>query len=155
MIELKRMTENEAINICDWQYEGEFKVYNFPKWDEAVEKGYGITKDNKRNLEFLSIYSGSQLIGYGRISLNNNQIVLGIGIKPELCSKGYGNKAFKLLIEKARTKSSKENIVLLVRSFNERAIKCYKNNNFIIINKFQYEMHGESVSFTKMLYVNR
>lgn len=154
-MDLKKMTDEEARDICKWRYDGEYKVYNLPKWDIAVEKGYDITSRDKRNTEFLSIYSENQLIGYGRISLNTNQVVLGIGIKPELCSRGYGNKAFKLLLEEARTRSCQGNIVLLVRSFNERAIKCYKKNHFIIINEFHHKTRDDSVSFTKMLYVDQ
>ena len=155
MIELTKMTDEDARDICNWRYEGEFEVYNLPKWDVAVEKGYHITSNVRRNSEFLSIHSDNQLVGYGRISFNTNQVVLGIGIKPELCSKGYGNKAIKLLLEEAKTRSCHENIVLLVRSFNERAIKCYKKNHFIVINEFHHKTQGDSVSFTKMLYVSQ
>ena len=95
-----------------------------------------------------------KLIGYGRISLKTNQVVLGIGIKPNLCSRGYGKTAFKILVDEAKRRFSEESIVLLVRSFNERAIRCYKKNKFIIINEFQHNARGESVSFTKMLYVD-
>jgi len=155
MIELKKMTIQDAKHICCWRYEDEYSVYNLPEWKVAKEDGYDITKSDKRESEFMSIYLNNELMGYGRISLRDNQVVLGIGIKPDQCSKGYGNKAFKLLIQEAKTRSNDESIVLIVRSFNERAIKCYKKNHFIIINELDLNNQGESVKFTKMLYVNR
>lgn len=147
---MKPMREEEAREIFTWRYEGEYAVYNFSDWDEAVEKGWDITNRKNREAQWLSIYDGETLIAFGRISPFNHKSLLGIGLKPELCSKGLGKTIMCMLIDEAKRRYPDAPVVLTVRTFNERAIKCYKALDFVIKTSFSSSVSGRDVEYYYM-----
>ena len=51
----------------------------------------------------------------------------GIGIKPSHCGNGLGKIITKLAIMESKKRFPNKPIVLKVRTWNERAINCYKS----------------------------
>ena len=35
---IRTLTEDDAKEICLWKYDGEYAVYNMPKWEECLAK---------------------------------------------------------------------------------------------------------------------
>ena len=66
-------------------------------------------------------------------AIENGDLFLGIGIAPKHCSKGLGKELLIHTITRAKEKYTDRNIVLQVRSWNKRAIKCYLKVGFEII----------------------
>lgn len=60
-------------------------------------------------------------------------ILIGIGLKPCLCGQGRGKTLMKIVKNQCKKLYPHKKIVLEVRSFNERAIKCYKSSGFNIV----------------------
>ncbi len=58
----------------------------------------------------------------------------------------------KLLKNECKKRYSSEKIVLEVRSFNKRAIKCYEKAGFEITNVYQKDTLIDSGEFVKMEY---
>lgn len=133
---LMELSEDYAIEICSWRYEGDYSIYNFSNWETVVENGWDLSIEKKRKLEFISILLNDELISYGRISLKADKAYIGIGLKPSFCGKGYGRNIMKLLIKECKRKFPNNTIALEVRSFNQRAINCYKNVGFEIKDKY-------------------
>jgi len=151
-IEVRPFTENDAINVCDWIYNNSLEIYNLPSWNEAISKNYSFTKEDVRNKEFLSFYIKDQLMGYGRLIIKNKEVVLGIGMKPDLCGQGLGTKAFQLLIAEAKKRYGDCGQTLLVRKFNKRAIRCYQNCGFIVLKEVKImTRQGIDDIFLKMI----
>ncbi len=150
---LEILSEKQAEEICNWRYEGKYSVYNFSEWSTVVEKGWDLSRKEKRESEFLAIIAGEKLIAYGRLSLNNDTIMLGIGLNPNDCGKGIGKDIIKLLIEEAKRRHPEYKLALEVRHFNERAIKCYESVGFRIIDSYKKAtIFGEDV-FYYMEYI--
>ena len=61
MIEFHRTTEEEKYEICTWQYDGEYAIYNNPPYAEQVKlhRGFANPKNN-----FYSCTDEGRLIGY-------------------------------------------------------------------------------------------
>ena len=130
------MNENYAKEICSWKYKGDYAVYNFPDWDVVVANGWGLAIKESRESNLLAVLSDNLLIAYGRLTLNDGKAFIGVGIEPSLCGKGIGKDVMSLLITECNKRFPNSPVVLEVRSFNERAIKCYRNIGFAIKDKY-------------------
>lgn len=148
------LNENQAIEVCTWAYDEEFKVYNLFPWHVVKKLSLDLSIDEIREEEFLAILKESDLIGYGRLHLFNDKVFIGIGLRPDYCSNGHGESAMAIIIKEAQIRYPNTPIALEVRSFNERAIKCYKKVGFN--TKYNYNritLEGEE-NFIYMEYTN-
>lgn len=151
---LTKLTENYAKEICSWRYDGDYSVYNFSDWDVVVKNGWGLSIKDKREKEFLAVLLNGELIAYIRMTKSEGKAFVGIGLKPSWCGKGHGKEVMNLLIEECKKRFSNIPITLEVRSFNKRAINCYKNVGFEIRDKYMKKaMNGED-EFYYMEYAN-
>lgn len=130
-LKLIEFSEQYAKESCDWEYDGEYCIYNNPTWDEVSNGKWAITIEEKRKKEFFAIVNDyNSLCGFIRLQNKNEFVLIGIGLKPSLCGQGLGNILMELLKQQCRELYPGIKIVLEVRSFNERAIKCYKKAGF-------------------------
>jgi [ribosomal protein S18]-alanine N-acetyltransferase len=129
---ISALTEDMAKEICTWEYEGDYAVYNFSGWEEVVKNGWGLSLKEEREREFLGISKDNELIAYGRIFYQDGICILGVGLRPSLCGLGYGKDIMKVLIEESQLRYPNTQIALEVRIFNKRAIKCYESIGFEI-----------------------
>ena len=140
---LSVMSEIEAKEICSWEYEGIYSDYDLGGWEKSIEEDSDITKSEKREKEFFTVIGeDNNIVGFTRISNIQTLSILGLGLKPELCGKGVGGKVLELVIEKSKEIFPDKRIVLMVKPFNERAIKCYSKAGFRVINR-NFETGGE------------
>lgn len=128
---ITNMTERATRQICSWNYEYPYSVYNYLTYDEAIKTGARITKSEYKN-DYLCFWNESEvLIGYVSFIKRSDKLFLGIGLAPEFCSKGLGKTILLQSIEKAKQMyGSDTEIWVQVRSWNERAIKCYTSCGF-------------------------
>lgn len=147
------LNEEFAKEICRWRYEGDYCVYNYPEWNVVVDKGWGLSIKEKRESEFIAILNNNEFIAYGRIRLSNEKSFIGVGLKPSWCGKGNGGNVMKLLIEESKKRLPNHTIALQVRSFNKRAIKCYKRSGFEIKDKYTNGAFNGKYEFTYMEYM--
>jgi ribosomal protein S18 acetylase RimI-like enzyme len=148
---LKPMSESYAKEICSWKYDGEYSIYNMPDWNTVVEKGWGLSQKERRS-EFIALVSDSQLIAFGRLSLKDDLVFIGVGLKPELCGMGYGRKVMNVIVEECKRIYPDKKAALRVRSFNKRAVRCYESIGFEI-KKVEHEtVYSGSEEFYYMEY---
>ena len=94
--------------------------------EETLKKGNYIFAIVKKENDELIGNCGIDSINY-----TDRHATLGIFIgEEENRSKGYGSEALKLLLDYGFNYLNMHNIMLQVKSFNERAIACYKKVGF-------------------------
>jgi hypothetical protein len=86
------LTEKYAREICTWKYDDEYSVYNYPDWNEASRQKWEITDADKRKIK-----SEHQLNGYFRFLVHGQTVMVGLGLSPHFCGKGYGKQLMKLI----------------------------------------------------------
>lgn len=138
-IRLGILTESMAKEVCKWRYEGLYSVYNLSEWEVVVSNCWELASEVARNEYFVSMLLENDLIGFGRIQMFDDKVSLGIGLKPDICGKGYGQKAMQLLVKEAKRRYPNTEIGLDVRKFNERAKKCYENLGFVTERRYMKE----------------
>ena len=148
---LNNLTEENAKEICSWKYEGEYAVYNYPDWNVVAAQNWAIAKEEKRCREFKAVLNESgELCGYFRMIDSGEYILVGVGLKPSICGNGLGSILMKLLKNECFRRFNNKKIVLEVRSFNKRAIKCYEKAGFTAVDSYERNTLIGSAIFIKM-----
>ena len=122
-------TEEEKILITEWKYEREYSVYNAEPYEEQKKKGFGFA--NPQN-HFYSFYDEKKLIGFINLYEEETEVFFGIGVKPEECGKGYGSQMTETACKISRRLFPGKPLYLEVRTWNQRAVRCYEKAGFHI-----------------------
>ena len=125
-------TEEEKILITEWKYEGEYSVYNAEPYEEQKKKGFGFA--NPQN-HFYSFYDEKKLIGFINLYEEKTEVFFGIGVKPEECGKGYGSQMTETGCKSSRELFPGKPLYLEVRTWNQRAVRCYEKAGFHIVGE--------------------
>lgn len=125
-------TEEEKILITEWKYEGEYSVYNAEPYEEQKKKGFGFA--NPQN-HFYSFYDEKKLIGFINLYEEKTEVFFGIGVKPEECGKGYGPQMTETACKISRELFPGKPLYLEVRTWNQRAVRCYEKAGFHIVGE--------------------
>lgn len=150
---ITEFSENDAILVSQWIYEGEYAIYNCPSWDKVKEQGWAMADSEKRKTQFRKIIDQSgSYIGYFRFFPYHEKIKIGLGMNPQYCGKHMGSQFVSLIIEYIKTIHNGIPIELEVRDFNERAIKCYTRCSFKTIAKRRKETPAGTDTFIVMEY---
>ncbi len=132
MIEYHKTTEEEKYAICDWKYDGEYAIYNCPTYEEQKKTGRGFA--NPEN-NFYSVMEGESLVGYFNLIEEEKEVFFGIGVNPIYCNKGFGHKICKQACKLSHQLYPGKPIYLEVRTWNQRAVKCYEKAGFHIVGE--------------------
>ena len=124
------MTEDEKYLIYDWKYSDEYALYNNPPYEvDDLEKKRGFAHPNFMGYTF---YDGEQLIGFTSLYPEESAVMVGIGVAPEYCDKGYGKLVLRLTCRLSKKQFPGKQLYLEVRTWNRRAIQCYNKAGFSI-----------------------
>lgn len=128
-----KLSEEQAKEISSWKYTGEYSIYNFPSWNEMVQENYSLCDNVKRERYIGYINKDNELIGFVSLLDKGDMVSFGIGIKPNYCGKGIGKTIIKMALIESEKRFPNKPIELEVRTWNERAVNCYKSQGFEII----------------------
>jgi len=148
MFNIKQMNYEEAKQISKWVYKAPYSIYSMEESDncinELVNGNYYSVTDESYNLigyycfgESAQVPAGKQFSVYDYNDITD----IGLGITPDLCSKGLGYHFLINGLEFARNTLSAKRFRLTVAAFNQRAINVYqkvgfeKNNSFSRISE--------------------
>lgn len=125
------LTEGDKREICSWQYEGEYAIYNMPSYEVLTELKKGFM-DPAREKDYRAFFVDGRLIGFTRIQEESNEILIGIGVRPDSCGKHYGRRILEEICRISKEQYPDKPLSLVVRTWNTRAIQCYKSAGFQI-----------------------
>lgn len=159
MVHQTELTEKYAKEISTWNYDDEYSVYNYPDWDKISEQKWAITVAEKRKNEFKAVTiemdNETQLCGYFRLSVNGQVAMVGLGLSPRFCGKGYGKQLMELVIKEYKRRFQDKILELEVRNFNKRAIRCYLSSGFSKVHNYTKETPIGTDVFLLMRYDER
>lgn len=147
-----KFTEEHAIEVTNWKYEGKYSIYNLPPWEEIKKKNFSLAKEDKRKNFISFINDNKELIGFINLLDEGSSVFFGIGMKPNYCGMGIGKEIIGLGLQECRNKYSTKPIVLNVRIWNMRAVKCYESQGFKIVETKVQKTHLGDGEFFVMRY---
>ena len=132
MLTFHKTTEEEKQIVCKWKYDGDYAIYN-PAPLEEQEKLHRGFADPKNN--YYSFLDGTRLIGYINLIEEETAVRFGIGVNPALCNQGYGQQITRIARELSHERYPGKPIILEVRTWNLRAVRCYEKAGFQIVGE--------------------
>ncbi|SFD11405.1 GNAT family N-acetyltransferase [Butyrivibrio sp. YAB3001] len=129
MLKYHVTTEPEKRLISSWKYDGDYAIYNSISYEDQLSShsGFGNPSNN-----YYSFCDGPLLVGYINLREKGTEVVLGVGVHPDLCNRGFGNKIVKMTCELSKSLFPGKPVYIEVRTWNERAVKCYEKAGFHI-----------------------
>ena len=127
----RRLTEAEKRQICAWKYDGEYAVYDLPAYEEMRERQTGFCNP-EREANYRAWYQAGCLVGFTNLLEEERSVFVGIGVAPEFCGKGYGQRILKEAHALSKQLFPDKPLYLEVRTWNTRAVRCYQKAGFQI-----------------------
>ncbi|MBL1226320.1 GNAT family N-acetyltransferase [Enterococcus sp. BWR-S5] len=147
---IQLMTQETAMIIADqWTYEEPYSFYDASADEEDYQE---LIDPLQRDNQYYEMWKNDELFGYFVILLNNPTTVeLGLGLKPELTGKGFGQSFISEIMDFTAAKFPEiSKIELSVAAFNQRAIKTYLAVGFTESHHFLKKTNGGTYDFIKM-----
>lgn len=123
------MTDAAVRDISTWTYGGAYALYDESSYEEKAASGSSLLDPEKRQ-QFTCFYLGDVLAGYIRLRDEGERVAFGIGLRPDLCGRGYGQQITRQAVALSREAYPGKPLRLEVRSWNGRAIRCYEKAGF-------------------------
>ncbi|MFR1709320.1 MAG: GNAT family N-acetyltransferase [Clostridium sp.] len=136
-----KLSEEQAKEISNWKYTGEYSIYNLPSWDKMIKENYSLTDNVKRERYIGYINEDGELVGFVNLLDQGDTVFFGIGIKPNYCSKGIGKVITKMALIESQNRFPNKPVILEVRTWNKRAVNCYKSRGFEIVEIKQQQTY--------------
>lgn len=147
-----KLSQEQAKELSNWKYPGEYSIYNLPPWDKMVEENYSLTDDVKRERFTGYTNEKGELVGFVNLLDEGEHIFFGIGVKPDYCSKGIGKTITKMALTESQKRFPDKPVVLEVRTWNKRAVQCYQSQGFEIVEVKKQETYIGPGEFYVMKY---
>lgn len=123
------LSQEAKCEICGWQYSGEYALYNLPSYEKMKSKKIGFMNP-KTESNYYGFWDEDVLVGFVNILEEKTEVFIGIGVKPDLCGKHYGQQMLKIAYDISKRLYPNKPLYLEVRKWNTRAIKCYEQAGF-------------------------
>jgi len=148
-IEFRKPTENDAKDIAEWKYEGEYSFYNNDKTEAKKQWASNIHKEENT---FAMYNESNELIGNCCFDYDEEDklYTFGVQMRPSLTGKGMGKEVVSAILSFGRETYKFNEIDLLVAKFNRRAITLYEKLGFKTIDEFVWHVNDEDKEFIAM-----
>lgn len=147
-----KLSEEQAKEISNWKYTGEYSIYNLPSWDKMVQENYSLTDTVRRERYIGYTNEHGELVGFINLLAQGDTVFFGIGINPNYCGNGIGKIITKMALMESQKKFPNKPVVLEVRTWNKRAMNCYKSQGFEIVETKQQKTYIGFGEFYVMRY---
>ena len=104
-------------------------IFNTRPYEEDRKKGVGFAHPGFIGFSF---YDRDALIGFTCLYEEDREIMIGIGVAPEYCGRGYGREMLETTCGLSETMFPSKPLYLEVRTWNARAVRCYEKAGFVI-----------------------
>lgn len=130
----RHLNATDQKEICNWKYTGEYAIYNLPEYKIMKEKQIGFMNPASFK-QYWGFYLENQLVGFVNIKEEEQEVFIGIGVRPDACDHQYGREILEITCKLASELFFQKPLYLEVRTWNKRAIRCYEHAGFRISGK--------------------
>ena len=149
MFEFQKLTQDNVMIIADkWKYDGIYSFYDMTADIDDYKEFVDVSNRNS-DTEYQAIFH-NELVGYFSYEFINDDIELGLGLRPDYCGKGYGKDFLLQIIALIDKKEKYHQLILNVASFNKRAIKDDESCGFNKTREFMQPTNGSVYPFIEM-----
>lgn len=142
------MDESEATAIAGWHYD---PPYSFYDWSADSDDAALLLGEEARAGRFFTVFDETKtLVGFFEFQLKGDDVVIGLGLRPDLTGRGLGRQFLDAGLAFAQKRFQPARFRLSVASFNKRAIRVYERVGFVPVRTFEHETSGGVHRFLEM-----
>jgi len=140
-LEFRVLSREDAGQIADWRYSGEYAIYDIPVQDRASSIEYMLDPANG----YFGAYRGSELVGFcsigpdGRVpgwEYDESAVDVGAGMRPDLTGLGQGGAFLSQAFRFAESRVGQRSLRATIASWNERALTAARQLGFVPVAAF-------------------
>jgi RimJ/RimL family protein N-acetyltransferase len=147
------MEVSHAREICDWNYQAPYNIYEWMPWEQMEALGIEFGDPALRSDQYVSVVNDQgTLCGFAQLFPMEGVVRLGIGMRPDLCGQGMGRLFVNAVVQAAAARYPEREIDLEVLTWNQRAIKTYRKCGFTITDTYERLTPTGSKPFYCMVY---
>jgi ribosomal-protein-alanine N-acetyltransferase len=152
------ITEADIRAIASWRYDAPYDVYNWSAQDDPSEMldrrspYYAVRDEQGELIGFFAYGSSAEVWDQDEPHLysDNDTITIGLGMRPDLTSRGLGLAFVQAGLDFAREHFHPVSFRLYVMTFNERAIRVYERAGFARVGIYIQQNPGSRREFLEM-----
>jgi [ribosomal protein S18]-alanine N-acetyltransferase len=142
------MDQRDADAIAAWHYE---PPYSFYDWTADADDLALLVDENARKGRLFSVRDeNGVLVGFFEFRAEEADVVVGLGLRPDLTGRGLGRRFVGAGLAYARERFDPAGFRLSVATFNERAIRVYEQCGFQPGRRFEHPTNGGVFPFLEM-----
>lgn len=140
--EFRVLARDGADEIADWQYPGEYAIYDIPPEDRETSIEYMLDPANG----YFGAYRGSELVGFCSIGPDGqvpgweydaSAVDVGAGMRPDLTGQGRGADFLAQAFRFVQSQVGQRSLRVTVASWNKRALSTVQRLGFVPVATFQ------------------
>lgn len=146
-VDIRQMDDDDAREVAAWRYDPPYAFYN---WDaDAGDLALLLSKEHREG-RYFAAFLATELVGFFGFRPEGHDVVVGLGLRPDLTGRGLGVSFLEAGLEFARKRFAPSRFRLSVATFNERAICVYTRAGFVPQRAFDHETNGGVYPFLEM-----
>ena len=147
ILEIRQMHEAEAQQIAAWRYEGPYAFYDADA--DAGDLALLLNAEHREG-RYFSAFAEDELVGFFGFGRDGGDVVVGLGLRPDLTGRGLGLGFLEAGLDFARERFEPSGFRLAVATFNKRAIRVYERAGFVRLRTYDHETNGGVYRFLEM-----
>lgn len=127
---IRDMSQDDALAVAAWRYEAPYDVYDFGENPQDLAE---LMDPTRREGVWFAVddADGGTLVGFGEFKVGDDQVEIGLGLRPDLTGGGLGPLFTEALMDFARERWHPARFWLDVLPWNERAMRAYERVGFV------------------------
>lgn len=101
--------------------------------------------------EWFEAHADDELVGYFCLCIENDNIDIGLGLRPDYCGRGMGKQFLTDIICFIERSYAYSTLSMDVAAFNKRAIKVYNSCGFKETHSFLQHTNGGEYDFIHLI----
>ena len=142
------MLDEEARTIAAWRYEPPYSFYDADA--DPSDLALLLSEEIREGRYFSTFDQRGALVGFFEFKPDGGEIVIGLGLRPDLTGLGLGSAFLEAGLAFARERFQPARFRLSVATFNERAIRVYERAGFVPLRTYDHETNGGVYPFLEM-----
>jgi ribosomal-protein-alanine N-acetyltransferase len=144
----RQMTDGEAREISRWHYQAPYDFYDSTSDPDDLEE---LLDPVRRAGSYFSAFDAEgALVGFFQFESEGETVDVGLGLRPDLTGRGFGEGYLLAGLDFARERFSPARFTLAVATFNERAIRVYERAGFRRGTVYTHHTSGADYRFLAM-----
>jgi [ribosomal protein S18]-alanine N-acetyltransferase len=148
-MEIRPTRELDALAIATWRYEPPYSFYDASADQDDLALLLGA--ETREGRHFSAFDGDDELVGFFSFTVGVDEVVVGLGLRPDLTGQGLGLAFIEEGLAFARERFRPSRFRLSVATFNERAIRVYERAGFEPLRTYDHVTNGGIHPFLEMV----